>query len=63
MIAAYAAIQTGLTFSLIILCDPTYVVSGRWQYFLVYVAWAVVAWAVNILFLAGFRALENIGCK
>lgn len=62
-VAACSAIQTGLTFSLVIMCDPTYVVSGRWQYFLVYVAWAVVAWVVNLFFLRGFHVVENLGCE
>lgn len=62
-VAACAAIQTGLTFSLVIMCDPTYVVSGRWQYFLVYVAWAAVAWVINLFFLKGFHVVENLGCE
>lgn len=62
-VAACSAIQTGLTFSRVIMCDPTYVVSGRWQYFLVYVAWAVVAWVVNLFFLRGFHVVENLGCE
>ena len=62
-IAACCSITTGLTYSLVILCEPYFAVTARWQLFLIYIAWAIFSWAVNIFWLSGVHILSNIGCR
>lgn len=62
-ICACCSICTGLTYSFVVLCKEDFAVTARWQLFLMYVAWAIFAWAVNIFWLPGVQILSNIGCE
>lgn len=59
-IAACASIAAGLTMSLINMCNPDFDTSRRWQLFLFYILWSVVAWAINCFMLSAVAWIENV---
>ena len=62
-VSAINSILAGLVMALVIIWKPDFVVTGRWELFLLYEAFAVISWLLNLCRVSTVPVLSTFGCK